>query len=103
VTGLSNVGFYAAIAVGVVLWLLPALILATTYALCERSAERAYRQGHRDGWDAAEYQAREVAAADHAAGPIANGEVQSDARLMGIAAQLVDIADKLASRERAPQ
>jgi hypothetical protein len=102
VSGLSNAGFYAACAVGVVLWLLPALILSTTYAVCNRSAEQAYRDGHRDGWAAADYQRGERAAAGFAhelAVIEPDPPVQTDAALIGVAATLVDLAEQL-RRER---
>jgi hypothetical protein len=94
-TGLDNAAFYAACAIGVVLWLLPAIILSTTYAICTRSAERAYRDGHRDGWAAAEFEARERAAGQHAHELASEPDVQTDAALVGVAAQLVDIAENL--------
>ena len=102
-TGLSTIGFYAACAVGVVLWLLPALILATTYAICSRAAERAYRDGHRDGYAAAEFIQGERAAGRHGA-EIALVEpvpIQTDAALISVAAQLVDLAEHIRHREGA--
>jgi hypothetical protein len=98
-TGLDTVGFYAACAIGVVLWLLPALILSVTYAVCSRSAERAYRDGHRDGYAAADFMQGERAAGRGIGAEIALVEpepaIQTDAALISVAAQLVDIAEHI--------
>jgi hypothetical protein len=99
-TGATTLTFWALCAGLAVLWLAPSLILAVTYALCNRDAETAYRAGHRDGWLACQSRDADQAEAAHVLTLGATPEVQTDAALVRVAAELVDLADHLRDDRR---